>query len=412
MTRLFPPLDGPRVFALAPGIDFSRALIGGLDARLAGQPPEAIARVSIWVNTRRAQRALTAEFAAGAARLLPRIRVVTEIASDPLGPLDLAPPVPALRRKLELARLVAGLVAAAPELAAGTAVFELADSLAELLDEMQGEGISPAVLAGVDAAEHAAHWQKSLRFLELIAGYLAAAGPSDGQGRMRAAAEVLAAAWAGQPPAEPVIVAGSTGSRGATRAFMAAVARLPQGALVLPGFDAGLPEAVWQRLGADDPGAADHPQHGFRALADALGFDPWTVPAWHPTAPPAPARNALVSLALRPAPVTDQWRSEGGALAGTLAPACAGLAWVEAPDLRAEALAIALRLREAAEAGERAALITPDRLLARRVTAELDRWSLIPDDSAGRPLALDPARRPACAGSRRCRARGRPRPIS
>ena len=114
------------------------------------------------------------------------------------------------------------------------------------------------------------------------------------------------------------------------------------------------------------------------------------MPAWHPAPPPAPERNALVSLALRPAPVTDQWRSEGAALAGTLAAACAGLAWVEAPDPRGEALAIALALREAAETGERAALVTPDRTLARRVTAELDRWGLIPDDSAGRPLALTP----------------------
>ncbi len=390
MTALFPPRDGPRVFALPPGVDFSRALLVGLDARLAGQPPEAIARVEVWVNTRRAARALTTLFAAGPARLLPRIRVVTELAADPLGPLDLPPAVTPLRRKLDLARLVSGLAAAEPRLAAGTAVFDLADSLAELLDEMQGEGIPPAAFATVDAAEHAAHWQRSLRFLELISGYLAAAGPGDGQGRLRAAADALAVAWAADPPAHPVIVAGSTGSRGATRAFMAAVARLPQGALVLPGFDAALPRAIWERLGADDPGAADHPQHGFRALADALAFDPAAVPPWHPVAPPAPARNALVSLAMRPAPVTDQWRAEGAGLAGSLATACATLAWVEAPDQRGEALAIALRLREAAEAGTRAALVTPDRALARRVTAELDRWALIPDDSAGRPLALTP----------------------
>ena len=131
---------------------------------------------------------------------------------------------------------------------------------------------------------------------------------------MRAAADALAARWAAAPPAHPVIVAGSTGSRAPTRAFMAAVARLPQGALVLPGLDPGLPPAVWDRLAEGEPGAADHPQHGFRRLAEALGFDPGAVPAWHPAAPPNPARNALVSLALRPAPVTDQWRAEGGAL--------------------------------------------------------------------------------------------------
>ena len=134
------------------------------------------------------------------------------------------------------------------------------------------------------------------------------------------------------PPANPVIVAGSTGSRAATRAFMTAVAGLPQGALVLPGHDPTLPPEVWDRLSDDEPGAADHPQHGFRSLADALGFDPATVPAWTPVAAPAPERNALVALALRPAPVTAQWRTEGRALASRLPAAAAGLTWIEAPD--------------------------------------------------------------------------------
>ena len=90
---------------------------------------------------------------------------MTELADDPLGPADLPAAVPALRRKLELARLVAGLARAEPHLATGAAAFDLADSLAELLDEMQGEGIDPAAFAAVDPAEHAAHWQRSLRFL-------------------------------------------------------------------------------------------------------------------------------------------------------------------------------------------------------------------------------------------------------
>lgn len=389
MSRLFPPSDGPRVFALPPGVDFARALAAGLDARLAGHQPEAVAEVEIWLNTRRAARTLQAVFAEGPARLLPRIRTLADLADAPLA-APLPPAIPPLRRQLELARLVTALADREPHVTAGTAAFDLAESLADLLDEMQGEGLDPAAFGRVDAAEHAAHWQRSLRFLALVSRYLAAAGPADGQGRLRLAAEGLAAAWAIHPPRHPVIVAGSTGSRGATRAFMAAVAALPQGALVLPGFDAALPAPVWDRLAADEPGAADHPQHGFRALADALGFAPATVAAWHPAPPPAPERNALVSLALRPAPVTDQWQAEGAALAGRLGPAMATLDWVEATDPRAEALAIALAMRGAVDTGTRAALVTPDRQLARRVTAELGRWGLIPDDSAGRPLALTP----------------------
>ncbi len=390
MSALFPPGEGPRIFAVPPGVDFGAALIAGLEARLAGHPPEAMARVEIWVNTQRMRRSLVDLLARGPARLLPRVRAVTDLAEDPLAPGLDGPPVSALRRKLELSRLIGRLISVEPGLAAETAAFDLADSLADLMDETQGEGVAPAAILGIDAGAHAEHWQRGLRFLTLLADYMAAGAATDGEGRMRAVAAALAERWATLPPAHPVIVAGSTGSRGATRLFMAAVAALPQGALVLPGFDAGLPATVWRRLGRDDPGAADHPQHGFRQLADALGFDPRAMPPWIETAPPAPERNALVSLALRPAPVTDQWRTEGRAMAPELGAAFAQVTWIEAPDQRTEALAIALALRGAAETGETAALVTPDRMLARRVTAELDRWGILPDDSAGRPLALTP----------------------
>ena len=121
--------------------------------------------------------------------------------------------------------------------------------------------------------------------------------------------------------------------------------------------------------------------------------------------PPPPARNRLLSLALRPAPATDAWRAEGPALTG-LAEACAGVTLVQAPSPGAEAAAIALGLRAALEDGARAALITPDRLLSRQVAAQLDRWGIEPDDSAGRPPAPVGARAPAAAGGGGPWARG------
>jgi ATP-dependent helicase/nuclease subunit B len=393
---LFGPSPGPRVFALPPGADFIGALVAGLEARLAGQPPEALTDVEIWLNTRRAARALEARLAQGPARLLPRIRTVTDLASEPaLAPLlDLPPPVSPLRRRLELARLVRTLLEET-RLAPPAAAFELASSLDDLLGELGGEGIDPARLRDLDAGTHAAHWRTALRFLDIAATYAAARGPVAGEPRLRAAADAVARAWAAAPPAHPVpahpiIVAGSTGSRAPTRAFMAAVSRLPQGAVVLPGRDPDLAPAVWDRVAAGDDGACDHPQHAFRALADALGFDPAYVPPWTGATPPAPARNALVALAMRPAPVTDQWWAEAPALVPTLPDATARLTWLEAPSAREEADAIALILREAAETGTSAALVTPDRTLARRVTARLARWSIVPDDSAGRPLSLTP----------------------
>jgi len=51
-----------------------------------------------------------------------------------------------------------------------------------------------------------------------------------------------------------------------------------------------------------------------------------------------------------------------------------------------EALAIAVAMREAREYNRSAALVTPDRALARRVMAALGRWNLAFDDSGGDAL--------------------------
>src|SRR6056297_3829071 len=120
---------------------------------------------------------------------------------------------------------------------------------------------------------------------------------------------------------------------------------------------------------------------------NGLGLTPDAIARWTDTPPANPARNQLLSLALRPAPVTDQWLEDGPKLAD-LDSAAADITLVEAPSTRVEALTIAMRLRQAAEDGQAAALITPDRTLTRQVTAALDRWNILPDDSAGMPLHL------------------------
>ena len=380
---------GCGVFGLPPGVDFPRWLVDGICARMADRPPEALARLVLYVNTRRMQRRVRALFAERGALLLPRIGLVTD-PGDVLAATGLPPAVPPLRRRLELAQLVARLLERQPDLAPRTAIYDLADSLAALMDEMQGERVTPEALAALDMSEHARHWARSLAFIDLIRDYIAATQDApDREARQRLAVERLAERWHAAPPAHPVIVAGSTGSRGATAALMEAVAGLPEGMLVLPGFDFEMPGHVWHGL-SDAMTAEDHPQYRFRALLDRLGAGPGDVRPWHREAlPPAPARNRLVSLALRPAPVTDQWMREGREL-HDLAGATAEMTLIEAPAPRAEALCIALRLRQAAETGQSAALITPDRDLARQVTAALDRWGIRPDDSAGRPLALSP----------------------
>ena len=374
---------GPRVFGLPPGVDFPARLLDGLFGRLGPGAPERLAKVTLYVNTARMRRRLTQLLAARGATFLPRLRLITELADDPL--LTAAgKPVSALGRRLEIAVLIERLLKSSPDLAPRSALFDLADSLAGLMDEMRGEGVAPQTVAALDVSEHSAHWARAQRFLEVAAQVLAADGRLDAEARQRLAVERQIAHWQAHPPEEPVILAGSTGSRGTTALLMRGVARMPQGAVVLPGFDFDLPADVW--AGMDDALTHEsHPQFRLRNLLAALDLPPTGIRRWHDVPPPAPTRNRLISLALRPAPVTDQWISEGPSV-GDLREATQGMSLVEAPSPRHEALAIALLLRQAVDDGRQACLITPDRDLTRRVAAALDRWSLRPDDSAGQPL--------------------------
>ena len=371
------------------GVDFSRALVAGLRARMAHEPPEAMASVTLLLPMERMRRRVREMFATGGAAVLPRLLLVSDV--SPLLPHMALPPVrSALSLRLELARLVAALLDARPEIAPQGAAFDLAGSLASLLQEMKEEGVDAAALDAIRPDGLPAHWQTNLAFLRIATGMAQNADLGAPEDVQAACLDALDAAWAAAPPATRVIVAGSTGSRGPTLRLMRMIDRLPAGDVVLPGFDTAMGAGHWAALGTGAAGAQDHPQFRHHVVMRALGRDPEGMEQWSGAAPACPARNALISLALCPPPVTDAWLDDGPALAGTVAAACAGLTLVEAPTMQEEAETVALRLRGALQEGRRAALIAPDRTLARAVAACLDRWGIEPDDSAGRPLDLSP----------------------
>lgn len=368
------------------GVDFSRALAIGLRARLGDPSPEALARVTVLVNTNRMATRLRAALAETGAALLPNIGLVSQL--DPLLPPGALPAatLSALTLRLRLTRLVRGMLVARPELSPPDAAFDLAGSLQTLLAEMQEEGMRPEALEEVDTRHLSDHWQRSLEFLRIVTHWAEDEGSVTSAAVQGQALDILTAAWAEAPPQGPVIIAGSTASRAPTRRLIDAVLRLPQGAVILPGMDTDMPDGAWDSLvPTDGPGAQDHPQYRHAALLSAQGRTRVDCPKWSDQVPAVPARNRLISLALRPAPATDTWRVEGPDLAD-LTEACAGITLLAAQSPGAEATAIALGLRAALAKGRRAALITPDRTLSRQVAAQLDRWGIEPDDSAGRPL--------------------------
>ena len=391
MPDLFPPCETARVYATPLGTDFCAALVAGLDRMLAGQPPEAIARVTLYVANARMDRRLRALYLARGAGFLPRIKPVGALGeAGTLAGLPAA--IPPLRLRLELVQLIGRLLEARPDLAPRSALYDLADSLADLMGEMFEEEVTPEKIANLDVQDHATHWQRAQSFVDLVTHFLQEDAALTREARQTRIVAALARQWQAEPPAHPVIVAGSTGSRGATAQLMEAVARLPQGAVILPGIDRDMPPAIWARLlegRRDGLDGEDHPQFRLAKFAERLGLDPAAIPDWPGAARPEGTRGPILSLALRPAPVTDQWLAEGPQLQG-VTQALAGVTLLEAPGPQVEATAIALRLREAVHEGRRAAVISPDRTLTRQVTAALSRWGIRPDDSAGQPLSLSP----------------------
>jgi len=173
----------------------------------------------------------------------------------------------------------------------------------------------------------------------------------------------------------------------------AAVARAPQGAVVLPDLDRHLDDAAWTLLGdpqGDAVGVAGHPQAILHQLLEIVGVGRDAVrPLGEPSAELV-ARARFLSQALRPADSTDAWRrdrADDAVAEAAIESALAGVAIVEAADETEEALALAIAMREALDTpGRTAALVTPDVAVARRVAAELARWGIEVEASAGRPL--------------------------
>lgn len=386
---MFEPSEISRVFAVPIGADFSKTFVRGLKNRLAGTPPHDIADIDIFVSTGRAQRSLRDHFVNAGATLLPRFHLISDIANDPFGLCDLPKPAPSLRRRLQLGQLIRQLLKFDPDLAPVSATYDLATSLEALMDEIQGEGVDMSSVIDLDVGDLSAHWERSKKFLSILADHWDQNTLTDPQDRMRHVVETYERRWQTQPPTNPVLVVGSTGSRGETALFMRAVSHLPNGAVVLPGLDTELPTKVWHSFKSKGS-TLDHPQAGLAKLLRIVDLSPEQLPLWHASETLNQQRNKLVSLALRPAPITDQWLADGPSLKPSLNTATQNIDLLEAATPKEEALAIATRLRHAAEHGIESVLISPNRDLTRRVSAALARWGIDADDSAGVPLQLSP----------------------
>ena len=150
---------------------------------------------------------------------------------------------------------------------------------------------------------------------------------------------------------------------------------------------------------SSEPAGAGHPQYGLKLL---LQSSAWTRDAVVPLAQAKAAlaaRDRFVSEAMRPASTAER----GASCRVSRRRKCSGPCrrGHSRSGERARGGAFAAQFSCAAscrDARPVAALVTPDRGLARRVAVELSRWGIDVDDSAGRPLAAHAARGAGAAG--------------
>lgn len=382
------------VYTIPAGIGFAEALVRGLLPE-ADHDPLAFARLRLLLPSRRACRTIRDAFlraADGRALVLPSFSALGDIDEDDLTfsdsvavggiAADLPPAIPAVKRQAMLAQLIR---AREPGLPLDRAVA-LAAELARLMNQAQAEGLGFDALVRLVPENLAHHWQITLDFLRIVTEawptILAAEDALDPIDRRDRLIRLQAAAWAEAPPPGRILVAGTTGSQKAARDLIAVVANLPQGDVILPGLDTAMSGDEWAAL----PAHPTHPQSGLQDLLAAMGLPRAEVRLWPGCAGAArtsPDRAVLLAEALSVAAPEDR-----PAPALNLDAALAGVRQVTAATPQEEATIIAVALREALETpGRTAALITPDRDLARRVAAELARYGVRCDDSAGQPLS-------------------------
>ncbi|MGJ5077398.1 double-strand break repair protein AddB [Bradyrhizobium oligotrophicum] len=416
-----------RVFTVPISAPFLRsviaALVGGrlVDGFEARSDPARLATATLYLPTRRSLRVAREMFLEELktdAAVLPRLVALGDIDEDELAfaedrdaflgpaPLEIPERLDDLQRRLTLARLVAAWAktpVSAPLVIGGPAsTLALAGDLARLIDDMVTRGVSWDALDALVPDQLDKYWQYSLEFLRIARTAWPAYLQEIERIEPAARRDLLIAAEAARlsaHPDGPVIAAGSTGSMPATAQFLLAVAKLPHGAVVLPGLDTDLDEAAWNSIGgAKDragrvltPPAVNHPQYAMHLLLKRFGLERRDVVRLAPTG--RGGREVLISEAMRPSEATAVWheRLRQFDIAANIAEAMDNLAVVAAPNPEMEALAIAIAMREARHLGKSAALVTPDRALARRVMAALARWRLTFDDSGGDALLETPA---------------------
>ena len=403
------PAIRAQVYSVPFGVDLSEAT-AALVLQKCNDDPLQISTVTLLLPNNRAVKAMTEAFVRRAkpGLLLPRMVAVGDLSLDEsIGPMldpladdaTIFPVIAPAARLMLLAQLVAKHRPMGQDISPAEAL-RLARHLAEMIDELEIEQVGIGAFRDIEIeADLQSHWQSSYgQLMTILPAYrkaLAAKqmlGPSE---RRNILLDRLSTRLRENPPTGLFVAAGITTAATAVARVLANVAKLPMGIVVLPGVDLDMPDAQWEALGphlktGDEfkPRRSNetHPQFHLKLLLGRMGIGREEI-------------EPIVSIAAnglqRATTITDIFCLPDETASWGELPAkrkqLPDVYLLEAPDTATEARGIAIKVRQTLEAPQtRISVVTPDRELAVRVAAQLHRWNIVVDDSAGTPLLQTP----------------------
>lgn len=323
--------------------------------------------------------------------LLPQMRAIGDINEDELilsGSksfqkfLSIPPAISPLERSMLFMRLIMGRYQefGLEKISLSQSCY-LAQELGSLLDKAALQNLDWNNLKNLVPEEYAIHWQETLKFLEIITDYwpqiLAERKVIDASIKKNILIEAQSNIWHDENTQKRIIIAGSTAVSPAMKHLVKTVLELPHGEIYLAGLDTLLEDDAWEQV--DET----HPQYELKQLLDYLQITRSQVTPL--ILPSNQDREKFISEIMRPASTSHHWLDLKGNIDNK---AISGIHLIECDDDKTESISVAILIRRILEtSGKTAALITPDRNLARHVTSELKRWNICVDDSAGIPLA-------------------------
>jgi ATP-dependent helicase/nuclease subunit B len=379
------------IFTIPASLSFSDTLAAGL-MKEHENDAASLSHVLILLPTRRGCRVMREAFLRqtnGQPLLLPQLKAIGDIDEEDLvlhhtshEAMIIPPAISAMKRQMLLMRLVGKLTnfSHSPE-----QDMALAQALATLMDQIHTENLALSDLPQlVDKESFADHWQITIDFLKILSEHwpliLEQEGCIDPADRRNRLILALAKQWQNSPPSHPVIAAGTTGSIYATKSLLKVISGLPKGRIILPGLDKAMEEGVWNDI------AEGHPQATLKNLLESLDVSPKDVQTYgNPD-----ANNhieAIMSDVMLPANHTNKWGHSSILDQAVIQSSLSNITRYDCANSQHEADLIAVIMREALEEPNKtAALITPDRTLARRVAKSCEKWGITLDDSAGQNL--------------------------